>query len=246
MSAHSLSSSNFANIVASLRDHIETSRFGLLGVHCTITHQMCLSEEDVGWILSSWSQLEYSFNEQQFDPLFPSSTGTNSKNNDLTEDLLSKIYVKLNQVKMKSNKENYEELVYQTERLYPFIVQLLMQTKFNKTAHKTNRFAQESSTHDHPSTTGISNEFNSERKLMDPTTETNNFNCSNDFSKLSQLANMEIMYPEHLELVPPFHGSHAHYHINQSATSSVITLKLAVAHCAAWIRLEQQYLYQFG
>ncbi|KAH7644999.1 pc-esterase domain-containing protein [Dermatophagoides farinae] len=263
-STQNLNDKNFDKFSIKLRELIDGDHFGLLGINCHISHNVCLSQQDLEYLINSWNQMDQ-MRDVNFESIYPYRWQNMTEYSNIRA-LFEQILLQIDTTTTTSNSENnnnndnqissqtkemvmdkYKHFEYQTERLHPVVEAMFAQiVEDNKSSLPLNDVQHFDVHHDltnlnwttMATITGDNHNIDIDDEIINHKIE-----CTNDPYSLSQLKHLKILYPNDLELRPKFQPYQKHYNLNQpiSYDNMLIQIDTEVAHCDTWIRLDNHY-----
>ncbi|CAG2162722.1 unnamed protein product [Oppiella nova] len=216
-----------ANDVSEALDEVIDENIGVMGISCHISHDLCLSRDDLSYLLSSRRE---ALNKGSFKNLYP-ALGIEAYKPLIDE--LSQLIV------AQSVGQTPNELsVHKTADLHPLLMSLeryyyrhIIDEEYGDSAGNT---ANEHSTRNQISFHN-SSVYLSDKNPFDSTVN----GCSDEPSSLPYLASIELS-PK-LQLMPPFSPLITQYHCNVSYEQLMVSVWAKAQNCQSEVRLEDKF-----
>lgn len=271
-----LSPKMFAKLEQLLDRLLGRDTLGLLGVNCHISHQMCLSLGEIRSLLETFGQIENARNFRPLFPLIEFDLVQSQIKSQDEEDvrsqltlLFDEIFINLNSQEQNSQRghRNNKKLtlslssfVYQTEKLFllmNYILQEHWRQHLKDTIIRNRSQARAKANNDHEHDHNVDTKDDllfplpaqwPPRTNKTSKTTDNDEGCSEHFSKLATLLELEIVEPRHLRLSPAFDAHTTHYHLDGEASyrDVLLSLRFKTAHCHSMVAIEGQQSMRAG
>ncbi|XP_054163074.1 cadherin-like and PC-esterase domain-containing protein 1 [Oppia nitens] len=216
-----------ANDVSEALDEVINDNIGVMGTSCHISHDLCLSRDDLNYLLNSRRE---ALSKGSFKNLYPSLGIDN--NNELIEELSQLI------VAQRVDQTPDEITVHRTADLHSLLMSLeryyyrhIIDEDYGDSAGNTNDHSNHNQITIQNNSVFLSNKSPFDSSVIN--------DCSDEPSTLPYLASIELS-PK-LQLIPPFSPFITQYHCNVSYEQLLVNVWAKAHNCQSEVRLDDKF-----
>ncbi|CAG2100173.1 unnamed protein product [Medioppia subpectinata] len=222
-----------ANDVAESLDEVIDDNIGVMGISCHISHDLCLSRDDLSYLLNARRE---SLNKGSFKSLYP-ALGIDTYKQLIDE--LSQLIVAQSVGQTAAN----EMSVHKTADLHPLLMSLeryyyrhIIDEDYGDSAGTGDHSNHNQMVSFHNSSVYLNDKNN---PFVDSLSSSTVNGCSDEPSTLPYLASIELSPT--LQLMPPFSPLITQYHCNASYEQLMVTVWAKAQNCQTEVRLEDKF-----